>query len=137
MGDYQHSQNVDAPAGELFDYLADVHNLPRYFSTMTSAERSEGDAVTVTVTANVHGNSEEGEAWFRVNRESQHLDWGAEGPSNYHGSLDVTGDQTSSTVSVSLHTERVDSGEIEQGIEETLSNIKRLVESGPAPGPTQ
>jgi hypothetical protein len=29
VGDYQHSQAVDAPAGQLFDYLSDVGTSPR------------------------------------------------------------------------------------------------------------
>lgn len=134
MGDYQHTETVDAPAGRLFDYLADVRNLPRYFTAMTSAEPAEGDAVQVAAT--VHGTSREGEAWFRVDRDRQHLEWGAEGPSDYHGHLDVTGDGQTSLVTVSLHTERVDSGEIDQGIVQSLTTIKQLVETGPAPGPT-
>lgn len=134
MGDYQHSETVNAPAGQLFDYLADVGNLPRYFTSMTSAEPAEGDAVQVV--ANVHGTSRAGEAWFRVDQDRQHLEWGAKGSSDYHGDLDVTGDDQTSSVTVSLHTERVDSGEIDQGIAASLSAIKQLVESGPAPGPT-
>jgi hypothetical protein len=38
-------------------------------------------------------------------------------------------------VTVFLHTERVDSGDIDPGIAGTLAEIKRLVEAGPAPGP--
>jgi hypothetical protein len=38
-------------------------------------------------------------------------------------------------VAVFLHTERHDSGGIEQGIADTLAAVKRLVEAGPAPGP--
>jgi hypothetical protein len=38
-------------------------------------------------------------------------------------------------VTVFLHTERHDSGEIDRGIAETLAEVKRLVEGGPAPGP--
>lgn len=134
MGDYEQAQQVSAPAGRLFDYLSDVSNLPRYFTSMISAEPGAGESVRVS--ADVHGTPREGEAWLRVDSDKQHLEWGSEGPSNYHGSLDVKGDQTSSEVTVSLHTERVDSGEIEQGLRNTLSNIKRLVEDGPAPGPT-
>ena len=48
MGDYEQSRDVDAPAQALFDYLADVRNMPRYFSSMTSAEPAEGEAVQVT-----------------------------------------------------------------------------------------
>lgn len=134
MGDYEHSTDVTAPAAQLFAYLADVRNLPRYFTAMTSAEPAEGEAVTTA--AEVQGVTREGEAWFRVDQSAQHLEWGSEGPNDYRGQLDVSGDSTSSTVSLSLHTVRVDSDEIDSGIRETLANVKRLVEEGSAPGPT-
>lgn len=38
-------------------------------------------------------------------------------------------------MTVFLHTERHDSGDIDQGITDTLMAVKRLVEAGPAPGP--
>lgn len=135
MGDYKHSQEVDAPAGRLFDYLCDVRNLPRYFSAMTSAEPTGGDAVRVV--ADLGGTTREGEAWFRADRERRRLEWGSEGPNDYHGYLDVTGDGTTSAVTVFLHTERHDSGEIDQGIMDTLAAVGRLVEAGPAPGPVR
>ena len=134
MGDYQHSVDVAAPAGQLFGYLSDVRNLPRYFSAMTSAEPAGDEAVHVAATT--HGNTREGEAWFRVDQQRQHLEWGSEGPSDYHGRLDVSGDGATSSVTVFLHTERHDSGDVEQGIIDTLADVKRLVEAGPAPGPT-
>ena len=134
MGDYKRSQDVDAPARQLFGYLSDVGNLPRYFTAMTSAEPAGEDAVRVA--AELDGTTREGQAWFRVDRERQHLEWGSEGPDNYHGYLDVTGDAEASSVTVFRHTERHDSGDIDQGISRTLETVKRLVETGPAPGPT-
>ena len=131
MGDYQHSQDVSAPASQLFDYLSDIGNLPRYFPAMTSAEPAGGHAVRVV--ADVHGTDREGEAWFRVDAERRHLEWGSEGPNDYHGHLDVDGVGTTSVVTVFLHTERHDSGEIDQGLADTLPAVKRLVETGPAP----
>jgi uncharacterized membrane protein len=133
MGDYQRSQDVNAPAGQLFGYLSEVKNLPRYFTAMTSAEPAGDDAVRVT--ADVNGTTREGEAWFRVDQERRHLEWGSEGPDDYHGYLDVTGDGGTSLVTVFLHTERHDSGDIGRGVTDTLAAIKRLVEAGPAPGP--
>jgi len=62
---------------------------------MTSAEPAGPDAVQVV--ANVHGSTREGEAWFRVDRERLHLDWGSEGQDKYHGHLDVSGDGTTSS----------------------------------------
>jgi uncharacterized membrane protein len=85
MGDYEQSRDVNAPAQALFDYLADVHNMPRYFSAMTSAEPAEGGAVHVT--ADVDGKEQEGEAWFKIDSDRMHLEWGSEGPNNYRGRL--------------------------------------------------
>lgn len=131
MGDYEQSRNVNAPAQALFDYLADVRNMPSYFSSMTSAEPAEGEAVQVT--AVVDGKERDGEAWLKVDRDRMHLDWGSEGPNNYHGRLDVTGDDAASRVSVALHTDNVEDQRIDQGLTETLDEVQRLVESGPAP----
>ena len=133
MGDHSGSADVGVPAGQLFDYLSEVSNLPRYFTAMTSAEPAGQDEVHVV--ADVDGVTREGQAWFRVDRERRHLEWGSEGPDNYHGYLDVTGDDRTSAVRVFLHTERADSGDIDRGIAGTLTEIKRLAEAGPAPGP--
>jgi uncharacterized membrane protein len=133
MGDYSGSTKVRAPAGQLFGYLSDIGNLPRYFTAMTSAEPAGQDAVRVA--ADLNGTTREGEAWFRVDRERRHLEWGSEGPDDYHGSLDVAGDERTSSVTVFLHTERHDSSDIDRGIADTLAEVKRLVEADPAPGP--
>lgn len=131
MGDYEQFRDVNAPAQALFDYLADVRNMPTYFSSMTSAEPAEGEAVQVT--AVVDGKEREGEAWLKIDRDRMHLDWGSEGPNNYHGRLDVTGDDAASRVSVALHTDNVEDQRIGQGLTETLDEVQQLVESGPAP----
>jgi uncharacterized membrane protein len=134
MGDYEQSRDVNAPAQALFGYLADVRNMPRYFSAMTSAEPAEGGAVHVT--ADVDGKEQEGEGWFKVDSNRKHLEWGSEGPNNYHGRLDVTGDDGVSRVSVALHTDNTDDQRIDQGLTDTLDEVQRLVESGPAPANT-
>jgi hypothetical protein len=133
VGDHSGSADAGVPAGQLFDYLSEVSNLPRYFTAMTSAEPAGQDEVHVV--ADVDGVTREGQAWFRVDRERRHLAWGSERPDNYHGYLDVTGHERTSSVRVFLHTERADSGDIDRGVAGTLAGIKRLVEAGPAPGP--
>jgi uncharacterized membrane protein len=104
MGDHSGSADVGAPVGQLFDYLSDISNLPRYFTAVTSAEPAGQDEVHVVA----DGVTREGKAWFRVDRERRHLEWGSEGPDNYHGYRGIAG---------------------------TLAAIKQLVEVGPAPGP--
>lgn len=124
--------SVDAPANALFSYLSDIGNLPKYFSRMTSAEPAGEEAVRTTATE-LDGRTVEGEAWFRVNQNARRIEWGSEGPNDYHGWLEVQGDSERSTVAVHLSTQRVANGEVDQGIEETLQKIKRLVEQAGAP----
>lgn len=134
MTDHRHSEQVDAPAQQLFDYLADVRHLPEYFSSMTSATPAEGEAVHVV--AKVEDVTRSSEAWFRVDHEERALSWGSTGESPYHGELRVTGDDERSEVALRLHTERGGDDAVADGIRTTLASIKSLVESGPAPGPT-
>ena len=132
MPDYRRSTNVDVDADTLFDFLADIGNLPRYFARMTSAEPAEGEAIRTTAEIDVPGEgkkSVEGEAWFRVLGDRKRLEWGSEGPNDYKGELDVTADGDGSRVTVALHTESSHSG-IEDGIDETLATIARLAAEG-------
>jgi len=56
------------------------------------------------------------------------LSWGSEGPNDYHGQLEVADDGDTSTVTLS--TERTEIDRIQQGLEQTLTNISRLTHSG-------
>ena len=130
MSDYQRSAKVKASPDALFDYLSEIGNLPKYFNTMTSAEKSGPNEVHVT--ANVHGKEEAGKAEFHVDKASKKIRWSSEGPNDYHGELQVSGQGDTSEVSVKLHTTRAGGGDIEQGLQKTLDNIVRLVEQGSA-----
>jgi hypothetical protein len=109
-----------------------VSNLPKYFARMKSATMSGPQEVDTE--AEVSGQTVRGQAWFRVDYDSKHLEWGSEGESHYSGQLDVDGDTRQSTVTVRLHTERVGDGDpqVTQGIEDTLTQIKQLVEVNPS-----
>lgn len=130
MAEHTGSTQVDASADALFDYLSEVGNLPGYFARMRTAERGEGEEVRTS--AEVPGGQVvEGTAWFRVDQDAQRIEWGSEGPNDYHGHLDVDGEGASSTVEVHISTDRADDGaEVDQGIAETLASIKRVVEQG-------
>jgi uncharacterized membrane protein len=130
MPDYQQTAKVNASADALFEYLSDIRNLPKYFSRMTSAE--EAGPNEIRVSANVHGKEEEGKAGFHVDKAAKKLRWSSEGPNDYHGELEVTGQGNRSQVAVKLHTQRTEREQIEQGLRETLDNIVRLVEQDSA-----
>jgi uncharacterized membrane protein len=132
MPTYERSVHVEAEPGRLFAFLSDVGNLPRYFDQMTSAERLEGERVHTTAVIEPEGEPEqrvEGEAWFRVAEGEQRIEWGSEGPHDYRGELDVTPAGDGSEVSVRISTENDEAEAIEEGLEGTLANVKRLGES--------
>lgn len=128
MSDYTHTTTVRRPADDVFAYLSDVSHLPDYFETMESAETAGAQAVHVV--ANVEGTRREGEAWFTVDTDDRRLRWGSEGPNDYHGELTVApgGDRSESEVTVFLRTERADGPGIRAGLEQTLANLKRILD---------
>ncbi len=142
MGDYERSTTVDVPRDELFEFLSKVENLPRYMDRITEAHSLAGDEVSVEakvepgdVGSDKGERTVRGEAWFRIDADGRKLEWGSEGPNNYSGELEVSGEGVSCTVTVRLHTEHDDAPGIESGIEDTLKNIHRVVATQPELNP--
>ncbi len=133
MADYERTTTIDAPAEDLFEYLSKVENLPNYMDRMTSAKNLPGDEVAVEAKVEPQdvGGSDGGErtvggdAWFTIDADHMKLAWGAEGPHDYSGELEVTPDGAASQVTVRLHTTH-DAPGIDDGIEQTLANIARI-----------
>lgn len=127
MTTYTHTADADIAADTLFEFLAEPRNLPRYFPEMTAAEPEGGESVHVE--ANVHGKHVESEAWVRPNTSERRLEWGAEGPDDYHGELQV--DELSpgrSRITVSLHSVReAEGGEVQDGLERTVAALTHAV----------
>ncbi len=123
MTTYTHTADADVPAAKLFQFLSDPTNLPRYFPQMTAAEPEGGESVHVA--AKVHGKTVEGEAWVRPDESARRLEWGAEGPDDYHGELRVEEvDPGRSRITVSLHSVRqAEGGEVQQGLEQTVAAL--------------
>lgn len=133
MGDYEDSITVQLAPGKLFAYLSDVQNLPAYLPSLTSARPAGGDKVDVTAHIEPEGGPErdvEGEAWIKVVQDGRKLKWGAAGPHDYHGELDIDAgpEADTSTLTVRLHTERVEGEQIQHGLDDTLHGIKKAVE---------
>ena len=133
MGDYERSTTVNVPVDDLFEYLSKVENLPTYMDRMTEAHSLAGDEVSVEARVEAGDVGSEngertvrGEAWFRIDADNRKLEWGSEGPHDYRGELEVSGEGSTSTVTVRLHTEHDDAEGIESGIEDTLANIQRV-----------
>jgi hypothetical protein len=149
MGNYEGTTTVEVPRDDLFDYLSRIENLPKVVARMTEAHSLTGDEVSVearvepgdvgTDGAGPAGGLDEesertvhGEGWFRIDADHRRLEWGADGPHDYHGELRVTADDVNvlaSRVVIRLHTLREDAPGIEQGLTETLENIELLTPS--------
>jgi uncharacterized protein YndB with AHSA1/START domain len=145
MADYERTTTVDAPAEDLFEYLSKVENLPNYMERMTSAHNLPGDEVEVEAKVEPgdagSGGPQDGEravagdGWFRIDADTRTVLWGAEGPHDYHGQLQVTASgDAASTVTVRLHTTH-ETEAIQDGIDQTLANIQRLAGSEAALNP--
>jgi uncharacterized membrane protein len=133
MADFEKSTTVDIAPSELFGYLSDVRNLPAYMPRLTSVRPEADGKVHVTAHIDPADGPEqdvEGEAWVKVKQEGRTLQWGAPGPHDYHGELDVDpgpGEGTS-TLTVRLHTERAEGDDVDRAVQETVDGIKRAVE---------
>lgn len=137
MPEFSRSTTIAADPDELFEFLSKVENLPQYFRGMTEAHHTRGDEVHVTADPKVTGGTPDtngelhGEAWFKIDADHRALSWGAEGQHDYHGELQVSDDEGKARVSVHLHTQHDDRESIEEGIEQTLGNIERIVAERP------
>jgi uncharacterized membrane protein len=128
MPQYQRSITVDATPDRLFEFLSDVENLPKYFARLTEAHPATGDEVHVKakVPAGDGEQTVESDATFAIDADRRAISWGSDNEHDYHGELQVTPVGEGASVAVTLHTEH-DSEQINDGIDETLLNIKQLV----------
>ncbi|WP_092533119.1 SRPBCC family protein [Amycolatopsis arida] len=130
MGDYRYSAPVELPADQVFAFVAEPRNLPKYFPRVTTAEPKDtaepegGDAVHVEAEL-AHRHVEE-EAWLRRDPERRALSWGAE-DDEYHGELRVEErGPDAAEVHVALHTGHADGERVQRELERTVAAITHL-----------
>ena len=158
MQEYERSKTVAAPANEVFAWVSDVDNLPKYLPPIKdagiggpAAAGSPGEKVQMTVEIPDRGRFES-EGYFSVDAEARTMRWGAETDRDYSGRLTVAGageGQSEVTVHLSFGPRSVE-GEIqesssadrdplEESLEATLESIRRQLEEGsgklPPPSP--
>ena len=158
MQEYEQSRAIAAPANEVFAWVSDVENLPKYLPPIkdariegSAAEGSPGERVEMLVEIPDRGEFES-EGYFDVDAEARTMRWGAETGRDYSGRLTVAeaGDgQCEVTVHLSFGPRSVegeiqeDSSEdrnpLEESLGATLESIRRQIEEGsgklPPPSP--
>ena len=137
-GDYSETLTVDAPAGEVFDFIADVRNMPKYLPTTKQAEDAGPERVHVEGKAQGHEYKSDG--YLRADREALRMEWGAD-EGYYKGSMELDeqgGGKTQITVRIGLHGKppnapegdenSPDPADVQEGLRKGLESIKNHVE---------
>ena len=95
MLEYEQRVAVAAPANEVFAWVSDVENLPKYLPPIkeagiegSAAEGSPGERVKMLVEIPDRGEFES-EGYFDVDAEARTMRWGAEAGRDYSGRLTV------------------------------------------------
>jgi uncharacterized protein YndB with AHSA1/START domain len=149
--DYEQSQAIDAPPNEVFAWLSEVGNLPKYLPPVIdssvegpSAQGSPGQRIRTTVEyPGGEDGTFEAEGYLAVDERERRMEWGAEAGRDYSGWLTVAnhGDGGSEVVVHLTFGERSAQTEIEdqtpegeypmaEGISRTLESIRRQIEEG-------
>lgn len=139
MPEYEHSQTIQAAPQRIFDFVADVSNLPKYLPTTKSAQEQGEERVRVQGEAKGHRYDADG--YLRPNAEKLRLEWGAD-EGYYSGWLQIDGqngsvhsDNAQVTVHLSFKEKPgQDSGhapsdaDIQEGMQKALQSIQNYVE---------
>lgn len=133
MKEFEHSLTVGAPAESVFDFVADVRNMPRYLPTTRGAQPQGEDRVQVQGEAKGHAYAADG--YLRQDRQNLRLDWGAD-ERHYSGWLRVEPQGDASQVTVHLTFQQLpgrgeyaaSESDIHQGLVTALQSIRNLVE---------
>lgn len=136
---YTASRTINAPVDEVFAFVSDVKNLPKYLPTTKKAEAQGEDRVRVQGSANGHDYDADGH--FAVDAAKHAMTWGSDGERTYSGQMEVAGRGQQSEVTVHLHFEPGKKGKqemaetsgspeaaIQEGLEKALQSIQNQVE---------
>jgi uncharacterized protein YndB with AHSA1/START domain len=149
--EYEQSRSIDAPPQEVFVWLSDVGNLPKYLPPVVdssvegpSAEGIPGQRIRTKLEyPGEGGGTFDAEGYLAVDERERRMEWGAEEGRDYSGWLTVAdrGEGGSEVVVHLSFGERSAGPEIAErspesrdplaeGISATLESIRRQVEEG-------
>ena len=139
--EYTGTRTIQASPDEVYAFVSDVRNLPRYLPTTKRAEPQGGERVEVEGEAQGHHYQADGR--FHQDAQNHRLEWGSAADINSSGTLEVkrSGD-SASEVTVRLRFdpdpqrapnqdmpgEAPSNNQIQEGIDKALQSIQNFVE---------
>ena len=145
MGEYRGEISINRPAAEVFDFLSDIRNMPRYLPTVRKAAPSGEGKVAMQGEANGHPYHDEG--WLKCDTGALRMQWGSDSKPDYGGEIAVQEAGSGAKVSLSMSLTAApevaarmqrDSGSVDhamrQAMTRTLDAIKTACET-PAEAP--
>jgi uncharacterized protein YndB with AHSA1/START domain len=149
--EYEQSQTIDAPPEEVFAWLSEVGNLPKYLPPVVDSsvegppvEGVPGQRIRTTLEyPGEGGGTFDAEGYLAVDERERRMEWGAEEGRDYSGWLTV-GNHGEGGSEVVVHLsfgersagpeirEQSPEGEdpLSEGVSATLESIRRQVEEG-------
>jgi uncharacterized membrane protein len=135
-GEYEESLTIDADARSVFDFVADVRNLPKYLPTTKDAQSQGEDRVQVQGEA--QGYKYDSDGYLRPDEAAKRLEWGAD-EGYYSGWMQVDDEgsgRSNVTVHISLRDHPPGSGagdapspeQVQEGLRKGLESIRNHVE---------
>ena len=140
MGDYSGRIGIDRPPAEVFAFLSDIRNMPRYLPTVQKVGPQGPDHVAVE--GESHGHHYHSTGSFRADPEARRMSWESDSRLDYRGELQVHGSGDRCEVELRLHlapedqvtTRPEESGgspeeAMRQALDRTLASIRSCCES--------
>jgi len=141
MSEFEHSMPIDASPDEVYAFVSQVENLPRYLPATLSAQPQQGERVRVQ--GEVQSRAYDTDSFFVLERDHYRIEWGVN-EGYYAGWLQVNGQGDYSTLTVHLSfsdippagrgNEAPDEAHIHDAVVEALESIKTYVEAGRSGG---
>lgn len=139
MSHYESQTVVDAEAKQVFEFVKDPQNMPKYLPTVHSAQPQGPGRVEVEGEAGGHHYDSDG--WFKIDDQEMTMTWGSDGEHKYAGQLFVKPEGRGSRIQVSLDFEPNPGEEqsfkqqmgsrdatIKNGLDKSVQSIKNLCE---------
>ncbi len=100
MGEFTGHIAIDRPAAEVFAFLADIRNMPRYLPTVRRA--TDGGDGKVVLEGEADGHAYRDTGWLKAEPETRRLRWGSDSNQDYRGELLVAPEAGRSQVTLRL-----------------------------------